>query len=153
VKTNSSHIARFLFVLLAAGLLVMAVASCGTTTTITLSPTVTLTSTLPATTPPPPPPPATPPAMKALRIIPPVPYNLLIGFDIPFVASGVYTDNSFKDVSDIVTWKSSNPAVASIDKLGKLTGKTAGETIVTASYGSIVSQESFVTVVIPGGAK
>jgi hypothetical protein len=152
VKTNSSHFARFLFGLLAAGLLIMAMAGCGTTTTVTLSPIVTLTSTLPETTPPPPPS-TTPPALKALRIIPPVPYNLLIGFDIPFVASGVYTDNSFKDVSDIVTWKSSNPAVATIDKLGKLTGKSAGTTIVTASFGSIVSQESFVTVVIPGGAK
>ena len=152
MKTYSSYIARFILTLLAAATISAAIAGCTPTTitsTSTTIPTTTVYSTLPERTPSPLPS-TTPPTLKALRIIPPVPYVLLVGFDIPFVASGVYTDNSFKDISDVVSWKSSDPAVATIDKLGKLTGKAPGTTTISASFGSIMSQEAIVTVVIPG---
>jgi trimeric autotransporter adhesin len=152
VKTYSSCIARFVLTIVAAGLAVAFAAGCTpetVTSTATIIPTTTVYSTLPERSPSPLPS-TSPPTLKALRVIPPVPYILLVGFDIPFVATGVYSDNSFKDISTEVNWKSSDPAVATIDKMGKLTGKSPGTTIVSASVGSIVSQEAVVTVVIPG---
>jgi hypothetical protein len=149
VKTYLSSFARVALVVLAAGMLITAMAGCTPATTVTVSPTVTLTSTLPETKLPPPPSTAAP-TLRALRLIPPVPYNLLIGFTIPFVATGVYTDQSFKDVSDIVTWTSSDPKIASFDKLGVLTGISSGTVTVSCSLGSINSQTAEVRVVIPG---
>ncbi|CAL7964406.1 exported hypothetical protein [Gammaproteobacteria bacterium] len=50
-----------------------------------------------------------------------------------FTATGTYTDGSQQDITNSVTWNSSNTSVATINGSGLLTALTAGTTNVTAS--------------------
>ncbi len=59
-----------------------------------------------------------------------------------FTATGNYTDNTQKDITGQVTWKSSNIAVATVDATGKATGLTVGTTEITAVSGGVTSNKA-----------
>jgi uncharacterized protein YjdB len=68
-----------------------------------------------------------------------------------FQAMAVLQDGEHRDVTNAVTWKSSNPAVATIDATGLATAMTvsanaATSTQITATSGSIVSNAAVLTV-------
>jgi hypothetical protein len=62
-------------------------------------------------------------------------------------AAGTYNDGT-GDVTSLVTWESSDPAVASVDVNGFLTAATHGTTTITATIGA-VSDSITVTVTAP----
>jgi hypothetical protein len=67
-----------------------------------------------------------------------------------FTATGTYSDNSTQDITQIVTWMSSAPAVAGISNVagsqGVATGVGIGSTTITAAMGSVVSSGATLTV-------
>jgi Bacterial Ig-like domain (group 2) len=64
-----------------------------------------------------------------------------------FTATGTYSDNSTKNITASVTWKSSNTGFATIGAAtGLATGVAAGTTQITATQGSIVSPNDPLTV-------
>ena len=68
----------------------------------------------------------------------PTSLNLWIG-EIEYIAlTATYTDNSTEDVTELATWTSSKPSVASVDfdgYVGEVTGLAGGSTTITARYG------------------
>ncbi|HEY5176453.1 MAG TPA: Ig-like domain-containing protein [Terriglobales bacterium] len=67
------------------------------------------------------------------------PANPTIGTGTPqqFTATGTYSDGSLQNLTNFVTWSSTNPAVASINSTGLATGVSAGSTTIQAASGSI----------------
>ena len=55
------------------------------------------------------------------------------GQTVQFTATGLYTDNSSTDITSIVTWSSSNTAVATIDATGLATGVGVGTVTISAT--------------------
>ena len=53
-----------------------------------------------------------------------------------YQATGTYSDGSTQNISNVVTWSSLNPAVASISVAGQATGQSAGSTTIKAQLGS-----------------
>lgn len=66
--------------------------------------------------------------------ISPIATAAVVGQKIYFKATGVYSDNSFRDLTTTVTWSSALPAVASLSSTGLAQILSAGSTSVTASY-------------------
>ncbi|MGH9511014.1 MAG: beta strand repeat-containing protein [Terriglobales bacterium] len=71
-----------------------------------------------------------------------------VGLNQRFHATGVYSDSSNQDLSAVVTWSSTNPGVASIDKSGMAVAKQPGTTMIQATSGSVSSQ---VPLTVPPG--
>jgi uncharacterized protein YjdB len=67
-----------------------------------------------------------------------------------FTASGSYSDGSTLDITKFVTWRSSATEVAVISNAGNqkgvATGVGVGSTVITASLGSVVSNDAVLTV-------
>lgn len=65
----------------------------------------------------------------------------------PFVAKGLYADGSTQELSDDVTWESSDPAVLAISNAGGShglgTGLAKGSVLVTASFGLLSGSLAF----------
>lgn len=55
--------------------------------------------------------------------------------DLDLVATAKYSDNSTADVTDSVTWKSSNPSILDLESNGNYIGLDYGTSTITASYG------------------
>ncbi len=53
-----------------------------------------------------------------------------------FQAVATYSDGSTADVTNTVTWRSSNPSVATIASSGQAIGMSAGLVVITATMGS-----------------
>jgi hypothetical protein len=70
--------------------------------------------------------------------ISPSSYNLAKGLNHNFTATGTFTDNTTEDITDEVTWSSSNPSVATISNASPNRGRTTaleiGSTSIQASY-------------------
>lgn len=76
---------------------------------------------------------------------------LYVGVSQLYTAIGVYSDGSSQDISALVTWASSAPAIATIDnssaaQYGEVTAQAAGTTQISAQLGA-VSAETALTVV------
>lgn len=76
---------------------------------------------------------------------------LYLGVSQLYTAIGVYSDGSSQDISALVTWASSAPAIATIDNssaahYGEVTAQAAGATQISAQLGA-VSAETALTVV------
>ena len=73
--------------------------------------------------------------------------NLADGTSLKLIARGQYSDASSQDISDQVTWQSSDISVLSVanggNDFGTITGQSPGQANITASFGAISSQESF----------
>jgi hypothetical protein len=55
----------------------------------------------------------------------------------PFVATGTFSDSSTQDLTNQVTWASSNTTVATITSGGLATGLSAGTTNISATFGGL----------------
>ena len=54
-----------------------------------------------------------------------------------YQAVGTYSDSTTQNISNVVTWSTSAPLVASITSAGQATGQSAGSATITAKLGSI----------------
>jgi uncharacterized protein YjdB len=85
-------------------------------------------------------------ALQSIAVSPASP-SIAAGGTQQFTATGTYSDNSTKNITTSVTWKSSNAAFATIGATtGLATGVAAGTTQITATQGSIVSPNDSLTV-------
>lgn len=73
--------------------------------------------------------------------------TVLLGDTLPLAANGEYDTGAYRDLTDQVTWQSSNASVVQVEGDGTLTAVAAGDASVTASLGSITSEPARVTVV------
>lgn len=75
--------------------------------------------------------------------ITPLTQSLPAGATQAFTATGIYTDNSFQDITDLVTWISSNTTIATInnttDNRGQLDSLMSGQANISASLSSITT--------------
>ncbi|MEO6601018.1 MAG: Ig-like domain-containing protein, partial [Polyangiaceae bacterium] len=75
--------------------------------------------------------------LTTIQITPFAP-TLLPGFTTTLVATGIYSDNTTRDLTTLATWSSSDPTVASLSNAaatrGQITPIKAGATAVTATY-------------------
>nr|ACH98102.1 LigC [Leptospira weilii] len=89
------------------------------------------------------------PNLVSIQIDPTHP-NVANGLSQNFTATGVYSDGSNQNLTDSVTWASSNPAIATISNAsgsnGKATMLQAGSTNISASLGPVTSDPSVLTV-------
>ncbi len=84
--------------------------------------------------------------LKSIAVTPASP-SIAAGNTQQFTATGTYSDNSTKNITTSVTWKSSNAPFATIGATtGLATGAAAGTTQITATQGSIVSPNDPLTV-------
>jgi trimeric autotransporter adhesin len=91
----------------------------------------------------------TPAELVSIQVDPPAP-TVAKGFDIQFTATGIFSDNSAKDITDVVNWISSDESVANISNLDETKGLAStwmtGETEITASANGITSPAVKLTV-------
>jgi uncharacterized repeat protein (TIGR01451 family) len=59
------------------------------------------------------------------------------GSTTQFTATGTYSDGTTADLTNVVTWTSSDPAIATITPTGSVAAMARGTTAITASSGSI----------------
>jgi uncharacterized protein YjdB len=84
--------------------------------------------------------------LKTIAVTPASP-SIVAGNTQQFTATGTYSDNSTKNITSSVTWKSSNTAIASIGATtGLATGVAAGTAQITATQGTVVSPNDSLTV-------
>jgi uncharacterized protein YjdB len=77
--------------------------------------------------------------------IAPLTSSMPVGATKQFTATGTFSDNSTQDVTQLVLWKSSDAAVASISATGLASSFVAGTTTIQAQLGSL-SQSTTLTV-------
>ncbi len=89
------------------------------------------------------------PSLTSIQIDPTHP-SVANGLTQNFTATGVYSDGSNQNLTDSVTWASSNPAVATISNAsgtnGKATTLQTGSTNISASLGAVTSDPSVLTI-------
>jgi len=85
--------------------------------------------------------------LTALSVSPAV-QSADVGATVQFKAIGTYSDNSTQDVSNQVTWGSSNSAVATISNTGLAAVLSAGTTTISAASG-LLSASATLTGTIP----
>ncbi len=81
-------------------------------------------------------PPPDPPLLTSIEVEPET-ASIVIDSTQQFTATGTYSDGSTADLTESVTWTSSNEQVAIIDTSGLATGKAVGETIITAASNDV----------------
>ncbi|EMK20594.1 Ig-like domain-containing protein [Leptospira kirschneri] len=90
------------------------------------------------------------PAVLTSIQIDPVNPSLAKGLTQKFTATGIYSDNSNKDISSSVTWFSSDSSIATISNAQKSKGNTygaaTGTTNIKATFGKVSSQVSTLSV-------
>jgi uncharacterized protein YjdB len=68
-----------------------------------------------------------------------------------FIATGTYSNGATANLTEEVTWTSSNASVARVNDYGLTTGLTAGTSTITATYGSFTASTTL-TVVAPAAS-
>nr|8GYR_B Chain B, LigA [Leptospira interrogans] len=90
------------------------------------------------------------PAILTSIQISPVKHCLVKGLTEKFSATGIYSDNSSKDITSAVTWHSSNNSVATISNTkgyqGQAHGTGTGTVDIKATLGNVSSQVSKLSV-------
>jgi hypothetical protein len=69
-----------------------------------------------------------------------------VGHMQQFTATGHYDGSSDQDLTDLVTWNSSNPDIASIDASGLATGVSVGDSTISAALDGVSSNDATLTV-------
>ncbi|OOB92487.1 lipoprotein adhesin LigA [Leptospira interrogans] len=91
----------------------------------------------------------TPAVLTSIQISP-VKHSLVKGLTEKFSATGIYSDNSNKDITSSVTWHSSNNSVATISNTkgyqGQAYGTGTGTVNIKATLGNVSSQVSKLSV-------
>ena len=80
--------------------------------------------------------PAPAPTLDSIAVTPANP-TIPVGGAQQFTATGTYSDSSTQDLSDQVTWASSQTGVATIDAAGLATGLSDGATTISATLGGV----------------
>ena len=96
---------------------------------------------------------AAPPSLISMTITPSSPNNLGSGSTLPFIAIGKFSDGSTKDITNDVSWSSSNTNIAvfysregtSPDVEGIVTGISPGTTNITATYFNFYPGEQIIS--------
>jgi trimeric autotransporter adhesin len=69
--------------------------------------------------------------------ITPAATSIAAGLTQQFTATGKYSDNGSKDLTNSATWSSSNTSAATVSGTGMVTSKAQGSTTITATYSGI----------------
>jgi len=81
--------------------------------------------------------------------IAPVNQTVRLGTSLQLAATGTFADGSSQDITNLINWNSSAPAIVSVSNTagskGLVTGQAIGSSVITASFGS-VSNSTGVTV-------
>lgn len=85
------------------------------------------------------------PILTSIAVTPLNP-NTNKGLTIQFTAIGTYSDGSTQNLTSSVTWQSSYPANGVINPAGLATAVNVGSTTITASLGSITSDDALFTI-------
>ena len=85
---------------------------------------------------------APPPKTLSSISVSPVNPSVALGSTAQFWATGNYSDGTKQDLTSIVSWKTAQPSVATIDSTGMATTKGTGATAVTATSGSVSSSQT-----------
>ncbi len=93
-----------------------------------------------------PPPPVT---LTDISVTPATPDDLHVNVTKQFTATGEYSDNSTQNITDTVTWDSSDPATATINANGLARGVAAGTTSITATQSGVSSDAVALAVIDP----
>ena len=88
------------------------------------------------------------PTLTSIAVTPVSP-SILIGASQQFTATGTYSDNSTQNLSNRVTWTSSNTGVATINTNGLATGGSAGTTTISVALGVVSGNTITLTVLAP----
>jgi hypothetical protein len=71
--------------------------------------------------------------------------TLYVGFVTPFNATGIYSDNTTRDLTALATWTSSAPGVAAVSNAvatrGQVTPLAAGKTTISAVYQGVTGTD------------
>ncbi len=88
-------------------------------------------------------------ALVSISVTPPTP-SVALGLTEPFMATGIYTDNTHQDLTTVVSWASGTPSVAAISNVagsnGVATSLATGTTLITANLSGITSAPATLTV-------
>jgi hypothetical protein len=90
----------------------------------------------------------TPPTLNSIAVTPVNP-SITKGATQQFIATGTYSNASTQNLTNSVTWTSSNGTVATISGSGLATGVAAGASSIVATLGSIASPADTLTVTAP----
>jgi hypothetical protein len=90
----------------------------------------------------------TPPTLVSIAVTPANP-SIAKGATQQFLATGTYSDSSTQNITNSVTWASSNLSVATITAGGLASGVGSGTSNITATLGSVVSPVDTLTVTPP----
>ena len=74
--------------------------------------------------------------------------SLLVGDHQQYLATGIYSDNSQKDLTNSVTWSSPAPTLASVSSSGLATALGAGSAVIQASLGSVTGTSQLTIAVV-----
>ena len=87
--------------------------------------------------------------LNSIQITPVAP-SIALGNTQQFAATGLYSNNTTQDITDLVTWTSATTTVATISNAagthGLATSAGAGTTNVTAAFGGVTSNTAVLTV-------
>ncbi len=89
-----------------------------------------------------------PPTLLSIAVTP-ASVSIVEGGTQQFTAMGTYSDSSTADITNDVTWTSSDVAVATVGAAGLASGVAAGTTIITASQGGVLSDSASLEVTGP----
>jgi uncharacterized protein YjdB len=88
-----------------------------------------------------------PPELRSIEVDSSAESNeIKVGQNLQFIAIGTFDDGSMADITDSVSWESSNTTVASINSAGLATGVSEGTTDITASMDEVISKAITLTV-------
>src|SRR5208282_5307091 len=85
--------------------------------------------------------------LQTIQVTPAV-TSIAAGLSQQFTATGKYSDNSTKDLTNSVVWSSSNTSTATVSNIGMASSKAQGSTTIMATY-SNVSGDATLTVTAP----
>ncbi len=84
-------------------------------------------------------------APTSIAVTPAIP-SVAKGLTQQFTATGTYADGSTADLTNLVTWASATPSVATISSTGLAQSLATGTTNITATLGSVTSPTDTLTV-------
>ncbi|MGD0417459.1 MAG: choice-of-anchor D domain-containing protein [Terriglobales bacterium] len=76
-------------------------------------------------------------ALVSIAVAPASP-TIAVGVELPFTATGTYSDGTTQNLTTTATWSSSNTTVATINSSGLATGVAPGQTTVQASSSGVI---------------
>ena len=79
-----------------------------------------------------------PPAVDSLVVAPMTP-SIAAGLTVRLIATASLADGATVDVSDMATWQTSAPTIATVDTGGVVSGVAVGSATITATFGGVMA--------------